>query len=225
MGANGKGTSMNKASDFDLQKHEKEFAQLQQKFNLTDAQREQFKQYCSLLLAWNEKFNLTTITTVKDVVAFHFEDSLLVQNYTDLTTISGLADVGTGAGFPGLALKIAYPNLPVYLIEVNHKKIEFLQEVATQLGLDNVECIDLDWRTFLRKTDLQIDLFCARASLAMSELVRMFKPSSPYNNARLIYWAQANWQPTMLEAPFVEKEIPYTIQSKRRKYVLLKKGG
>lgn len=212
---------MTQAAHFD-KKHEKEFNQLQRKFGLSDIQIEQFKTYASMLVAWNKKFNLTAITDISDVVAYHFADSLLLSKHVDLTKVQGLADVGTGAGFPGLALKIAFPTLPVYLIEVNNKKIGFLTEVAEELGLSSIEFIDLDWRTFLRKTDFDIDLFTARASLPVSELLRVFKPSSPYKNASLIYWAAQSWRSTANEESFVEKEIPYAIQSKRRKYVFFK---
>ena len=94
--------------------------------------------------------------------------------------------------------------------------------VIKQLGLKNVHVIDQDWRTFLRKTHYPIDLFCARASLAPEELIRIFKPSCPYNGAALIYWASTSWQADAQVAPFVEKEVPYTVGNKKRKFVFLR---
>jgi 16S rRNA G527 N7-methylase RsmG len=106
------------------------------------------------------------------------------------------------------------------LIEVNHKKIEFLSTVIQELGLENVTISDLDWRTFLRTTNDSIDLFLARASLHTDELVRLFKPSSPYKEAQLIYWASKDWEPGKKDAPFVKKEYSYTLGNKKRRYIL-----
>ena len=121
---------------------------------------------------------------------YHFIDSLIVANYIDLTTIKSIADVGTGGGFPGIPLKILYPHLSMTLIEVTEKKIRFLENVVAQLGLSSVEIVNLDWRTFLRKTSSPIDLFVSRASLHSDELLKMFKPSCVYKQATLVYWAQ-----------------------------------
>lgn len=200
---------------------EQEFTFFVKQQQLTELQAQQCKLYIQLLIEWNKKFNLTTITDVSQIIAYHFLDSVSIRNYIDFTSVSATADVGTGGGFPGLPLKILYPHLHVYLIEVNQKKIIFLQEVVDRLGLTNVEMINLDWRTFLRKTDYAIDLFCARASLAPEELIRIFKPG-PYQDAQLVYWASGDWQPQSKEQPFLVKEFAYSIKSKQRKYVLFK---
>jgi hypothetical protein len=87
------------------------------------------------------------------------------------------------------------------------------------LSLENVEIYPLDWRSFLRKTEYPIQLFCARASLAPTELLRMFKPSCVYKNAELLYWASAQWQPTDYEKVFMRQHIGYTIKNKKRTFV------
>jgi len=195
---------------------------LKSQAHISDEQLHQLKHYYSLLIEWNEKINLTTITEPLQMIAYHLLDSLIIGDFFDMNEIRSLADVGTGGGFPGIPLKVRYPDLDIYLLEVNHKKVNFLMTVIQELGLENVHIIDQDWRTFLRKTHYPIDLFCARASLAPEELIRMYKPSCPYNSATLIYWASTQWRADSKVAPFVEKEAPYIVGDKKRKFVFFR---
>ena len=150
--------------------------------HLTSPQKEQFKAYYSRLVATNKLYNITAITDLSQVITHHFDDSLALREFIDCSKLSGLADIGTGAGFPGLPIKLVYPELPLVLIEVNAKKRAFLQSLVDEFKLNDVIISELDWRTFLRKTDYQIDLFCARASLQTEELIRVFKPTSHYKS-------------------------------------------
>ncbi len=118
-----------------------------------------------------------------------------------------------------------YPHLVLILIEVSHKKIQFLNELCSALELQDVELIAYDWRTFLRKTAYDIDLFCARASLSLDELIRMFKPSCPYRNQQLLYWASESWAPDEHIAAFIKNEYAYKIRHKKRRLVLLSRPG
>ncbi len=194
---------------------------LKSQVHISNEQLQQLKDYYSLLIEWNEKINITTITEPRQMIAYHLLDSLIIGDFFDMNTIRALADIGTGGGFPGLPLKVRYPHLDLYLLEVNHKKVSFLMTVIQELKLQGVHIIDQDWRTFLRKTQYPIDLFCARASLAPEELIRMFKPSCPYNSSSLIYWASEQWQADPKVVPFVEKEVPYDVGNKKRKFVFL----
>lgn len=189
---------------------------------LTPQQVLLFKQYQQLLLEWNERSNLTRIITPQAIIHDHFQDSIKLRNYLDLQAIKGLADVGSGAGFPGIPLKIMFPHLTVVLIEVNMKKVQFLEAVSHELNLDNVIISNLDWRTFLRTTEYHLDLFCARASLQLDELLRLFKPGCVYRKAQLIYWASKNWRPEQEYLPYLDKDVPYTIGSKERRYIFFK---
>jgi len=189
--------------------------------NLTSDQAEQFAKYMILLREVNEQINLTTITKPENVVTQHFQDSLKLGKLVDLKNASGLCDVGSGGGFPGIPLKIAHPHLKLVLVEVNKKKISFLHRVLQELGLKNYEVYPFDWRTFLRKTDYKIDFFCARASLQPEELVRMFKPSCPYKDAQLVYWASELWEPSKQVETFVQRQEPYKIKRKKRKLVFM----
>lgn len=188
--------------------------------NLTEPTVEAFKKYAALLEEWHERINITAIEGTKNIIRHHFQDSLRVADSIDFSTIKSIADVGSGGGFPGLPLKLKYPHLQVVLIEVSNKKIQFLETVIRELGLENVEVSPLDWRTFLRKTDYQIDLFLARASLHTDELVRLFKPGCRYHKARLVYWAAETWQPGPREEPYVKKSYEYTIGSRKRRCIL-----
>ncbi len=192
---------------------------------LTDDQLEKFQQYAVLLLEWNEKSNLTAITSLKKVISDHFQDSLALKYAVDLSTISSLADVGSGGGFPGIPLAILYPHVSVTLIEVNQKKIRFLEKVIQVLKLDNVSISDYDWRTFLRRTNYDIQLFCARASLQPEELVHLFKPSCRYHDAQLVYWASKQWEPVKQVVPFIAGDVPYTVGGKQRRLILMRSGG
>ncbi len=187
---------------------------------LTKDQQEQFEQYANLLQEWNKEMNLTAITDLSGIVRQHFQDSLALRAVHDLTAITSMADIGAGAGFPALPLKIIYPELKLFLIEVTKKKQRFLTEVIERLGLENVEIIDLDWRTFLRTAEFEVDLFVTRAALADLELIRMFKPACRYKESMLIYWASAEWEPHKKAVPFIKKEIAYRLGKKDRRFIL-----
>lgn len=106
------------------------------KITLTGNQYEQFQKYFELLAEWNEKMNLTAITDESGVALKHFADSLSLLNFVDIPQNSSLADVGTGAGFPGVVLKIARPDIKLTLIDSLNKRLVFLGEVCAQLGID-----------------------------------------------------------------------------------------
>lgn len=194
-----------------------------QKSELTSDQLAQFKVLYTMLKVANEKHNLTAKTDLDFVLPYHFLDSLSLGKALDLHKVHYLSDIGTGGGFPGIPLKIKYPHLKMVLIEVVNKKIWFLETVIQELGLKDVEIYDQDWRTFLRKTDYPIDLFCCRASLQPSELIRAFKPSSPYQHADVVYWASQTWQPEPDVEPFIENKHTYVIDDKKRYLVFLGK--
>lgn len=106
------------------------------KITLTENQYEQFQKYFELLVEWNEKMNLTAITDESGVALKHFADSLSLLNFVDIPQNSSLADVGTGAGFPGVVLKIARPDIKLTLIDSLNKRLVFLGEVCAQLGIE-----------------------------------------------------------------------------------------
>lgn len=105
----------------------------------TEEQLNQFYEYMNLLLEWNEKINLTAITDPNEVILKHFIDSLTINKY--IKENNTLADVGTGAGFPGIPLKILRPDLKITLVDSLNKRINFLNEVINKLNLVNIETV------------------------------------------------------------------------------------
>lgn len=104
------------------------------KITLSDIQLLQLEKYYQLLSEWNKKINLTTITEPQDVAVKHFADSLTLLNYIDIPQNSTVIDVGTGAGFPGVVLKIARPDIELTLLDSLNKRLLFLDEVTDELG-------------------------------------------------------------------------------------------
>ncbi len=108
---------------------------------LTEEQITKLNDFYKLLIEWNNKINLTRITEEKAVYLKHFYDSLTIIKEVDLNEVNTLCDVGTGAGFPGIVLKIVYPNLEVTLIDSLLKRVNYLNEVIKELNLKNIKAI------------------------------------------------------------------------------------
>lgn len=109
-------------------------------YQLSEHQYQAFLTYYDMLIEWNRRMNLTTITEYQEVVSKHFLDSLSISNIC--SKLEGkLLDLGTGAGFPGIPLKIVYPDLKITLMDSLNKRIRFLQEVIDRVELKNIEAI------------------------------------------------------------------------------------
>ena len=131
-----------------------------------------FEKYYTFLVEENKKYNLTSITDKKEVYIKHFLDSLSIENIVDLNNIS-LCDVGSGAGFPGIPLKIMYPEMKLTIVEPTLKRCNFLKQVVDMLELKNVEIIN-DRAENIK--DMHFDLVCARAVSNLSILLEICIP-------------------------------------------------
>lgn len=129
---------------------------------LTPVMKEQLKQYYQILITENEKYNLTTIIAESDVYYKHFYDALLISNNVILTN-QNICDVGSGAGIPGIILKICFPQLQLTIVESNTKKCQFLVIVVKQLHLANVYIINERVETFAHQYRETFDIVTARA--------------------------------------------------------------
>ena len=140
--------------------------------SLNNDQINQFLTYYEMLVEWNQFMNLTSITEYEEVMKKHFIDSLSLIKAYDVKKNAKVIDVGTGAGFPGLALKIAYPNLQITLLDSLNKRIQFLNQVIEKLGLDGIDTQHGRAEDFAKPGKLreQYDLCVSRAVANLSTL-------------------------------------------------------
>lgn len=130
-------------------------------YDLSEYQLQQFEIYYEFLIDYNKKVNLTRIVEQEEVYIKHFLDSILVNNLIDFTKINSLIDMGSGAGFPGVPLKILYPHLEVVLVDARKKKLLFLEKLFKKLNLTKIKTIHE--RLEKLKFDKHFDLATARA--------------------------------------------------------------
>lgn len=145
---------------------------------LSPEQIGQFERYYELLVEWNEKMNLTAITDKEEVYLKHFFDSITAAFYHDFSKPLSLCDVGAGAGFPSIPLKICFPNLKVTIVDSLQKRITFLNQLATDLNLENVAFYHDRAETFGRREDIResFDIVTARAVARLSVLSELCLP-------------------------------------------------
>ncbi len=139
---------------------------------LNERQIQQFEDYYHILVEWNNVMNLTAITEYEEVIEKHFIDSLSIVKAVDISSISNLIDVGTGAGFPGIPLKIAFPELNITLLDSLNKRVNFLNEVIDRLGLSHICAIHGRAEDYAKQAGYreQYDLCVSRAVANLSTL-------------------------------------------------------
>ncbi|MDI6453667.1 16S rRNA (guanine(527)-N(7))-methyltransferase RsmG [Peloplasma aerotolerans] len=146
------------------------------KISLDEKQEEQFEKYYAFLIEYNKKINLTRITEKKEVYYKHFYDSLTIVQTVDMANINSICDMGSGAGFPSIPLKIIYPDLDVTIIDSLNKRITFLNELTNLLEISNVHLIHDRIETFAIKHQKKYDLVIARALGNMQLITEMGLP-------------------------------------------------
>ncbi len=147
----------------------------EQKIFLTEKQVKQFEMYYELLVEWNEKMNLTAITEKSEVYMKHFYDSLTMAFDIDIEN-QLFCDVGSGAGFPGIPLKIAFPHIVLHIVEPNKKRCSFLNEVISKLKLENVKVFSDRAEEHVDKYRSYYDIVTGRAVANLSMLLELCLP-------------------------------------------------
>lgn len=158
-------------------------------FSINNQQAQQFRKYYDLLVEKNKVMNLTAITDFKEVVVKHFLDSVYLAKYKDLSGNISVIDVGTGAGFPGIPLKILYPEMRLVLLDSLNKRIVFLQEVIDVLDLENVEAVHGRAEEIARKKEYreQFDYCVSRAVANLNSLSEICLPFVKENGQFISY--------------------------------------
>jgi len=141
----------------------------------TEEQLQQLEEYYTILVEENKKYNLTNITEKEQVYLKHFYDSLTLSKIIELKNQS-LCDIGTGAGFPGMVLKIMFPTLKVTLIEATEKKCNFLKKVINQLNLKNIDVINERAEIYSKQVREQYDIVTSRAVAPLKHLLEYSIP-------------------------------------------------
>lgn len=146
---------------------------------LSDNQKQQFNKFYELLVEWNKVMNLTGITEYEEVNEKHFVDSLSIVKAVDLNKVKSVIDIGTGAGFPGIPLKIVFPHLKVVLLDSLNKRINFLNTVISELDLKDIETIHGRAEDYAKKADYR-EKFDICVSRAVANLATLSEYCVPY---------------------------------------------
>ena len=140
---------------------------------ITDKKLEQLEKYYELLIEYNKVMNLTGITDKEEVYLKHFYDSLTISKIIDLTKKNSLCDLGSGAGFPGIVIKIFYPNLNIVLVDSLNKRINFLNIVIEELKLEKIEAIHTRIEEYSKENKEKFDVVTARAVAPLNILLEL----------------------------------------------------
>ncbi len=202
---------------------------------LSNKQIEQFLIYYEMLVEWNEVMNLTAITEYEEVMKKHFLDSITLNQAFDVTKECTVIDVGCGAGFPGLALKIAYPNLKITLLDSLNKRINFLNAVIDKLGLTDIETVHGRAEDFAKAGKLRetFDVAVSRAVANLSTLSEYCLPYVkvggyfiPYKSEKVRSEIEAAGKALSILGGSLEKKIEFTLPDTDyyRNLLLIKKN-
>jgi 16S rRNA (guanine527-N7)-methyltransferase len=162
-------------------------AWFEQEVSVTDIQKMQFEKYLECLLEYNQHTNLTSITEENDVYIKHFYDSIWVMTKFDFLQIRTIADMGTGAGFPGIPLKIMFPHLHLTLIDSNQKKITFLNQLVDKLELKNVTFMKERAEVVAKQYISHFDVVVTRAMSQLNHLIEFSIPMIKRKGKLLAY--------------------------------------
>ena len=188
---------------------EKEFLEELEKLDIypTKNQLSQLEKYFNLLVEWNSKINLTRIIEKKEVYLKHFYDSLIIVKAVNLEKTNNLCDIGTGAGFPGIVLKIMYPHLNITLVDSLQKRINFLNIVINTLNLKDIKTIHARSEDLRGQFDIVVSRAVANIEKLLAITMHLVKPDG------MLVAMKGN----------IDKELTPTIKTKlEKKYVIEK---
>lgn len=156
----------------------KDFIDELKKINIeiNEKQLEQLNKYYELLCIWNEKINLTRIVKKEEVYLKHFYDSATLNSIIELNSIENICDFGTGAGFPGIVIKILFPKIHITLVDSLNKRIKFLNEVIKNLDLKDIEAVHSRIEDYAKQNREKYDLVVARAVASLNILLEYSAP-------------------------------------------------
>lgn len=217
---------------YDTSQFEKDLAELG--IQLTDRQIEKFLLYYEMLIEWNGFMNLTAITEYDEVMKKHFIDSLSLIKAYDLSQEKKVIDIGTGAGFPGLVLKIAFPQLEITLLDSLNKRIQFLDAVIQNLSLTGVETVHGRAEDFAKPEKLRecFDLAVSRAVSNLSTLSEYCLPFVKqggyfisYKSEKISEETEAAKNAIMLLGGKIRKQVDFTLPDSDiyRNFLLIEK--
>lgn len=146
---------------------------------LDSNQIKQFELFYELLIDWNSMINLTAITEYDEVVEKHFIDSVVIKDVVDMSAVTSLVDIGTGAGFPGIPIKIIFPHIKVTLLDSLNKRVQFLNEVIRKLKLDKITTLHGRAEDYA-KDELYREKFDLSVSRAVANLSTLSEYCIPY---------------------------------------------
>jgi 16S rRNA (guanine527-N7)-methyltransferase len=176
------------------------------------------QRYISLLLRWNERISLTTITDPLDILRFHFGESMFAASVIP-TRDGRLADVGSGPGFPGLPLKILVPSLDLVLIESNAKKASFLSECLRELNLEGVEVVRSRFED-LGDSGLDFDFITARALGGYRDLIEWAQKSLA-SSGELVLWLGQDEAVKLQRDSSIAWRSPISVPNSDRRVILV----
>lgn len=201
---------------------------------LTEKQKQQFNQYYELLIEWNKVMNLTGITDYDEVNEKHFVDSVSIVKAIDINKIESVIDIGTGAGFPGIPLKIVFPHLKIVLLDSLNKRINFLNTVISKLELTDIITIHGRAEDYAKQKEYRekFDLCVSRAVANLSTLseycipyVKVGGMFIPYKSGEIDEEVQKSEKATRILGGNMERVIKFQLPGSEinRSFVKIKK--
>ena len=200
---------------------------------LSELQKEQYSKYYDLVVEWNQKINLTAITEEDEFYTKHFFDSISLAFYKDYSSIESICDVGSGAGFPSIPLKILYPNLKVTIVDSLNKRIKFLNLVKDELGLTDCNFVHARAEELGQNKEYResFEIVTARAVARLNVLAELCLPLAKKNGYFLSLKAQKAEEETKeainaikLLGGKLEQDLEFDIEGEERHILEIRKA-